>query len=98
MRVSPKRWSSPSGPSGDAAGPPSVPAVSAAGAPGPPAGETAGTDGEDRRFGETRVYTPPEDEDGGTVKSELCPICRETYAADAGYTNCPNCNAVIESD
>ena len=67
-----------------------------AGGPGAPAAETAGTDGEDHRFGETRVYTPPED--SGTVKSELCPICRETYAADAGYTNCPNCNAVIESD
>lgn len=93
--------------SGGASGPGS--GDGSAGHPGSPAGEAAGTDGgpeaspggpddEDHRFGETRVYTPPEDEDGGTVKSELCPICGETYAADAGYTNCPNCNAVIESD
>jgi len=64
------------------------------------AGESAATDGDgegDGQFGQTRVYTPPEDEDGMdvVVKSELCPICGETYDADAGYTNCPNCNAVL---
>lgn len=57
--------------------------------------------------GQTRVFSPPEDaevpgadaESGGTaVKSEFCPICGETYAADAGHTNCPNCNAVLDRD
>jgi len=66
------------------------------------AGESAAADGDgedgDSQFGQTRVYTPPEDEDGMdvVVKSELCPICGETYDADAGYTNCPNCNAVLD--
>ena len=87
-----------SGSSGGPAGGPGAPAGETAGTDGGPAASPDGPDGEDHRFGETRVYTPPEDEDSGTVKSELCPICRETYAADAGYTNCPNCNAVIESD
>lgn len=59
-------------------------------------------DASDDRFGQTRVYTPPDDGDdgdagGATVKSELCPICGDTYAADAGHTQCPNCNAVLES-
>jgi hypothetical protein len=67
------------------------------------AGESAADgDGKDGtgQFGQTRVYTPPEDEDGmdAVVKSELCPICGETYDADAGYTNCPNCNAVLDRD
>jgi len=57
--------------------------------------------------GQTRVYTPPEDADDvapgaagmdGAVKNEFCPICGETYEADAGYTNCPNCNAVLEPE
>jgi hypothetical protein len=72
---------------------------------GTPGASTAGTDGgpdaEDgeghgQRFGQTRVYTPPEEDE--STKSELCPICGETYAADAGHTNCPNCNAVIEKE
>jgi len=78
------------------------------------AGQTSGTDGDpevtageapaadgdgDGQFGQTRVYTPPEEEEMDVVvKSELCPICGETYDADAGYTNCPNCNAVIGED
>jgi hypothetical protein len=60
---------------------------------------TAGTDGGNgsgHRFGQTRVYTPPEGDD--SVESERCAICGETYAADAGHTNCPNCNAVIEKE
>ncbi|WP_436907048.1 hypothetical protein [Halosimplex marinum] len=63
--------------------------------------------------GQTRVFTPPEDADdvspeaasgatGGAgeraVKNEFCPICGETYAADADRTNCPNCNAVLDRD
>jgi rubrerythrin len=59
------------------------------------------------------VFTPPEDADdvspedasGATgeageraVKNEFCPICGETYAADADPTNCPNCNAVLDRD
>ncbi|WP_415382818.1 hypothetical protein [Halosimplex sp. TS25] len=32
------------------------------------------------------------------TKNEFCPICGETYAADAGHTNCPNCNAVLDRD
>ncbi|WP_135362797.1 hypothetical protein [Halosimplex halophilum] len=63
--------------------------------------------------GQTRVFTPPEDADdvspeaasgatGGTgeptVKNEFCPICGETYAADADHSNCPNCNAVLDRD
>jgi hypothetical protein len=72
-----------------------APGASAAGTDG---GPDAGEDGEGHghRFGQTRVYTPPEE--NGSTKSELCPICGETYAADAGYTNCPNCNAVIETE
>lgn len=65
--------------------------TSAAGTDGGPEDESHG-----HRFGQTRVYTPPEDDEN--VKSELCPICGETYAADAGHTNCPNCNAVIETE
>jgi hypothetical protein len=47
------------------------------------------------RFGQTRVYRPPEEDEH--TESERCPICHETYPA-AGYTNCPNCNAVVETD
>ena len=58
----------------------------------------------DEDFGETRVYTPPPDDDGAviggdsTVKSELCPICGATYEADAGHSNCPNCNAILDRE
>ncbi|WP_459194938.1 hypothetical protein [Halosimplex sp. J119] len=38
--------------------------------------------------------TGASDEDA--TKSEFCPICGETYAADASHTNCPNCNAVLD--
>ena len=31
------------------------------------------------------------------VKNEFCPICGETYEAGAGHSNCPNCNAVLET-
>jgi len=62
-----------------------------------------GGDGDEDQFSHTRVYTPPEDgfDDPAAddaVKSELCPICGATYEADAGHTNCPNCNAVLETD
>jgi hypothetical protein len=72
-----------------------APGASAAGTDG---GLDADEDGEGHghRFGQTRVYTPPEEDQ--STKSELCPICGETYAADAGHTNCPNCNAVIETE
>jgi len=66
--------------------------ASAAGTDGGP----EGGEGHGHRFGQTRVYTPPEEDEN--VKSELCPICGETYAADAGHTNCPNCNAVIDTE
>jgi hypothetical protein len=61
-------------------------------------GERAAASGGDQEFGQTRVYTPPEDEEEAevVVKSELCPICGDTYDAGAGYTNCPNCNAVLD--
>ena len=67
--------------------------ASAAGTDGGPDADGDG-EGHGHRFGQTRVYTPPEEDEN--VKSELCPICGETYAADAGHTNCPNCNAVID--
>jgi len=69
------------------------------GGPDAESDETAAA-GDDQQFGQTRVYTPPEDEDEMevVVKSELCPICGETYDATAGYTNCPNCNAVLDED
>ena len=66
-------------------------------------GSGGSPEGEDS-FGQTRVFTPPDDADlddatdgGRGVKNELCPICGETYAADAGHDNCPNCNAVLDS-
>jgi rubrerythrin len=65
----------------------------------------AAVDGDSDRIGQTRVYTPPEDADepdagpsADAVKNEFCPICGETYAADAGHTNCPNCNAVLDPE
>lgn len=72
------------------------------------AGGGTSADASADNVGQTRVYTPPEDADevspgsaassGGAQKNEFCPICGETYAADAGHTNCPNCNAVLERD
>jgi hypothetical protein len=68
-------------------------------------GGTAGTEDDDEeieQFGQTRVYTPPEEEsaDSGatSVKSELCPICGATYEADSDRTHCPNCNAELDRD
>jgi len=80
--------------------------VGAAGTDGGPDaadGESAATGDDDQEFGQTRVYTPPEDEEEEeegevVVKSELCPICGETYDAQVGYTNCPNCNAVLDEE
>ncbi|MFB6141275.1 MAG: hypothetical protein ABEJ26_12680 [Halosimplex sp.] len=66
------------------------------------AGSSDADDGGGNSFGQTRVYTPPEDADevpaegGGAVKNEFCPICGETYEADAGHEQCPNCNAVLD--
>ena len=78
-------------------------------ASGAPTDDAAGDKSDEAMddVGQTRVYTPPEDADevspgaaGGqdAVKNEFCPICGETYAADAGHTNCPNCNAVLEPE
>lgn len=71
-------------------------------------GPTDGSGSTGDNVSQTRVYTPPEDDekvapdsaaDGSDAqKNEFCPICGETYAAHAGYTNCPNCNAVLERD
>ncbi|WP_123537228.1 hypothetical protein [Halosimplex salinum] len=69
-------------------------------------GAPASADGSVEPAGQTRVYTPPEDADDVTAeasrsnatKNEFCPICGETYAADAGHANCPNCNAVLDRD
>jgi len=37
-------------------------------------------------------------EGGNAVKSELCPICGATYEADADRTQCPNCDAVLDTE
>jgi len=71
--------------------------------------EGAGTDGvvdgeptdpddaDDDRFSETRVYSPPEEEEP-TTKNELCPVCAVTFEADPDRTHCPNCNAVLNEE
>ncbi|MFC7142243.1 hypothetical protein ACFQMA_20690 [Halosimplex aquaticum] len=75
-------------------------------------GDGAGTTGDEQaqNVGQTRVFTPPDDADltadgdatravaEDATKNEFCPICGETYEADAGHTNCPNCNAVLDEN
>ncbi|WP_436923709.1 hypothetical protein [Halosimplex amylolyticum] len=101
-----------SGPSGTGGGAADAPAASTGSAGGASAnGDSADATGDEQaeNVGQTRVFTPPDDAEGvatagdatrtvdeDATKNEFCPICGETYAADAGHTNCPNCNAVLD--